>query len=124
MVNRATRRKVARKQFREKLAEQVIGEDWLVEVELENSEASIFLRPTCQLDAIDEDPESFGAKVKAAQTAHDLALVALGEYPEVGAEDQLTMWLGDGGTVQDLLILFRSESDALGERLGKLRLAP
>ncbi len=121
--NRATRRRLKRSSVRAQIAEQVIGPDWLVEIELDSG-AVIYLRPGSVLDQLDiNDEGSYGALVKAAKTPRDLALVALGQAQGVSAEEQLALWEADGGTLRELMMLYQAEGQELNERLGNLRLS-
>lgn len=120
-MGKPNRRRVRMQQFKQQVAEHVLPEDQLipVDVEVDGEDRTVWLKVGLALTADDD----FGEQVKAAKDADELALVVLGGHPEHDAEEQLATWKAAGYTVDDLAMLFGTESRAAQERLGNFRYA-
>ncbi|MFJ2518651.1 hypothetical protein ACIOWF_06735 [Cellulosimicrobium cellulans] len=120
-MGKPNRRRVRMAQFKQQVAEHVLPEDQLVPVDVEVGDdvRTVWIKVGLNLTADDD----FTEQVKEAKDADALALVVLGGHPEHDAEEQLATWKAAGYTVDDLAMLFGTESRAAQERLGNFRYA-
>lgn len=120
-MGKPNRRRVRMTQFKQQVAEHVLPEDQLipVDVEIGDDVQTVWIKVGLALTADDD----FAERVKAAKTTEELALVILGGHPEHDADEQLATWKAAGYTVDDLAMLFGTESRAAQERLGNFRYA-
>jgi len=108
-------------QFKAQVAENVIGDDGLIPVEI-SEETTLYLRVA--LYPIDMDGDDYVERMKVAATIKDMALVAFSYHPEgVSAEDQWSAFLKAGYTEADFSKLLNTETESARERLGKFRYA-
>ena len=117
MSSKDRRRRVRVDQFKKQLAEEVIGEDSLVELEIGRGE---FVTIYVPLDG--DDTKDVGRKLREAGDDKEAgALVVLAGNPDVSAEDQLAKWLDSGNSLDDLIKIYMVEMRAAAERLGEFR---
>ena len=115
------RRRIRADRFRTQLAENVLGPDGLVEVEVNGDGDCVYIR----LPLLLPDGDPYPDQLNNARTADDpdraVALVVLGHHPDRTAEDQLDLWLRSGNTLTDLAAIFAVETQDARERLGNFR---
>lgn len=111
-----TRRVVRMDEFRKQIDEAVIGADHLVEVEAAPGK-SVWIKIPLNLAEDDDYP----ARLQAASTGKDLALVILSGRPGVTAQEQWETWSDAGWDENDLAVVFGTENKAAQERLGNFR---
>lgn len=113
----ANRRRVRMDKFKAQLAEEVIGEDSLVELEIAKGEYVTIYIPV--------DPEKaaeFGKELQGIGSDSEAgALLVLGNNPTVTAAEQFEKWQAAGFDVRDLLLAYSAEAQSARERLGKFR---
>lgn len=113
----ANRRRVRMDKFKAQIADQVIGEDSLVELETGKGEYVTIYIP---IDP--EEAEAHGKQLQASGADTEAgALVIFSHNPDVSAEDQLAQWKAAGLTMKDLLLAYQAETVDARERLGKFR---
>lgn len=104
-------------QFKKQLAEEVIGEDSLVEVEIGKGEYVTLYIP---IDS-DEAKEHSHLLRSVGVDSEAGALAVFDHNPDRTPEDQLAAWQNAGFTINDLIRVYGVESRAAGERLGEFR---
>lgn len=91
----------------------------LQEIQMNETE-SIWIRLGNSIDA--EDAREFEDRLNDAADAEEVAMVILDYYPEASAEKQWETYTKNGGTADQLSIIFANATSEQAERLGKLRL--
>lgn len=112
------RRRIRADKFKQQVAENVIGPDGLIEVEINAAGDYVALRLPVMLT---EDDDYHDRIRSAGKDGTQIALVVLGYHPDRDAQDQLDAWLTAGNTVEDLAVIFAAETTAARERLGNFR---
>lgn len=112
------RRRVRMDRFKAQLAEAVIGEDSLLEVEVGEDEAVVMRLPVLLPEGDDYQERVANA---AGDSGRAAALLILGYHPTRSAEEQLDVWESAGYTTDDLAAVFGAETNAARERLGNFR---
>lgn len=117
MANPDRRRRVRVDQFKKQFAEEVIGADSLIELEIGKGEIVTIHIPI--------DPEEAQELVSQLRDVGDDltagALVVLAGNPVATAEEQLEKWLDKGFTIPDLMQIYATESQGVRDRAGKFR---
>lgn len=104
-------------QFKRQLDD--VGVKNLQEIQMNETE-SVWIRLGNSIDA--EDGEEFNDRLNDAADAEEVAMVLLDYYPDSSAEDQWKLYTKNGGTADQLSIIFANATSEQAERLGKLRL--
>ena len=112
----AKRRRVRLDRYKEQIAENVIGPDGLLELELSESD-SVKVKLPILLDEGDD----YTKRLAEAADEEERALIVFGFNPERSAEEQLAAYLAAGGTYRDLAVILQAETATAQEALGKLR---
>ena len=83
--------------FERQLAENVIGDDSLKELEV-NADQSVWIKVPISLDDATDSPfEEMRSKIQACGDDQDAAaLVVLGGHPTVSSQEQLDIWKATG----------------------------
>ena len=110
------RRVIRMDEFKRQIAEAVLTDDHLVEVEAAPGK-SVWIKIPLNLDDDDDYPQ----RLRAAKGGEDLALVILSGHPDRTAQQQWEEWTSAGLTAGDLAVVFGTESQAAQERLGNFR---
>jgi len=121
----AKKRKINIQQFEKQLAENVVGPDSLLEVELGDGE-SIYLKiPVDTNSASNSAFEAMGEAMKACGDDEEAAaLVCLEGHPTMSAREQLDMWLATGRTPGLLLHTWTISSRETMQNLAEFRYRP
>lgn len=104
-------------QFQKQLDE--VGVKNLQEITM-SADESVYIRLGNSIDA--EDAEEFNDRLNDAADAEEVAMVILDYYPEKTAAEQWEIFTRNGGTADQLSIIFASATSEQAERLGKVRL--
>lgn len=113
----ATRRRIRMDKLKSQIAERVIGDDALIELEISKNEYV-----TIKLPILLEEGDDYQEQIqKARDDEESLALVLFGQDPNRSAEEQLAAWRAAGYTTRDLAIAYMAEMQDAQERLGKYR---
>lgn len=122
MSRKNTRRKVRMDQFKRQVAEEVIGPDSLVDIEIGKGEI-VRIKVPVGLDEHDDYQEKIQEAMKEEEYGEAVALVVLGQDPDRSAEDQWAAYQAAGYDSGDLALVFQSETIAASERLKAFRYA-
>lgn len=112
------RRAVRMDRFKNQLAENVLGPDGLIELEVADGE-----KVSIRLPLLLNEGDDYAERIEAASQngGEAIALVLLGGHPDRSAEEQWDTWTGAGYTADDLAIAYHVEMADARERLGKFR---
>jgi hypothetical protein len=116
------RRNVRMDQFKRQIAEEVIGPDGLVDVEIGKGEFVRIKLPVA-LDESDDYQERLQQASKEEEYGEALSLEVLGHDPDRSAEEQWAAWQAAGFDAGDLALVFQAETVAANERLKAFRYA-
>ena len=112
-------RTVRMDEFKKQQAEALRLADSFLRVDLSDDE-HVWIKMPVHL----ADDDDFAEQVQDAVASGDndqVALVILGQHPDVSGEEQLKKWREHGHTIEDLAILFRSEARRLNEEAERFR---
>lgn len=114
-MSKPNRRRVRMDQFKRQMAEQVLPDDSLVQVELDEVRSVQIKIPVM----LDED-DDFPARIEAAESLEEMALVLLsgGSTP---AEEQWETWKAAGYDAVDLMKVYATERAGAEERMRQFR---
>lgn len=116
-MSSSKRRRIRVDQFKKQLAENVIGADGLIELEIGQGHFVTIYIPLGS-----EEREALAEALKSAGDDHRAgALVVLDHNPARSADEQLEAWESAGLTVEDLMRIYQVETQDALERLGKFR---
>lgn len=104
-MSKPNKRRVVMEKFKAQVAEEVIGDDGLVEVDLPGGE-TVWVKVALPFSNEDEYLE----ELKAATTAKESCLVVLGQHSDHTAEDQWAKWEAAGYTEDDLALFLKAET--------------
>lgn len=103
-------------QFKKQLEE--VGVENLQKIEM-NADEAIWIRLGNGINA--DDQEEFEQRLEDAADSEETAMVVLDYYPGATAEEQWDIFTRNGGTADDLAIIFANATREQAERLGKIR---
>lgn len=110
-MSKPNKRRIVMEKFKAQVAEEIIGEDGLVEVDLPMEER-VWVKITLPFS----NDEDYLDRLRAAEGARESCLVILGEHPEHSAEDQWAKWEAAGYTEDDLAMLVKAETAKAKEK--------
>ena len=112
------KRKINAVAFAKQMSEQVIGDDSLVEIQVNAAGTeSVWAKVPFNLDEGDD----YLAKLSACSTGEEMALLMLGFYPGASAEEQWATWTAAGNDAKLLTNIIGAARSEAEERAKNFR---